>query len=367
MAFSRPTLQTIIDRIAADFVAKITGSTTLALRSVLLIMARAYAGAVHLMYGYLDNMVKEMFATTATADSLGGKLDTIGSEYGILRKAATPAQGTIACTGVATTVIPADSALSSPAGNRYTTDAEAVIGVGGSVNVAVTCDTAGEAGNDNAAVVLSFDAPIADVDSTAIVDADGLAGGTDEETDSAYRARILTRKQLPPHGGAEFDLENWAIEVDDVTRAWAYPQYQGAGTVALYFVCDGQSPITPTPAQIAAVLAHLTSHTDVSGQTVGVPVTMLPGLFVLSPVIHQINLTIRLYPNTVAVQDAVTEQLEDFILREGYPQNTLYLSRLQEAISAAANEERSAIVGGADITLAYNEVAVLAAPVYQDY
>jgi uncharacterized phage protein gp47/JayE len=367
MAFSRPTLQTIVDRIKADFVAKITGATTLALRSVLLVMGTAYAGAVHLLYGYLENQSRELFVKTATGDAIGGRLDTHGSEYGVLRKEATSAQGTVACTGVATTVIPAGSALVSDAGNRYTTDALATIGGAGTVDVAVTCDTAGEAGNDSAAVVLAFESVIIDVDSTAVVDANALAGGTDEEIDEAYRLRILSRKQFAPAGGAEQDIINWCLEVADVTRAWVYKQYQGPGTFAVYFVCDGQSPITPTPAQLAAVVAYLTAHTDTFGDTVGIPVTALPGMFVLAPVLKQMDYTIKLYPNTVAVQTTVTAQIDDFLLREGYPANTLYLSRLVEAIGAAVGEERSQVVGGADAAIAYNEVAVRGTLTWQDY
>lgn len=368
MAFSRPTLQQIVDRIAADLVAKIAGAATLALRSVLLILGRVYAGAAHLLYGYIDNMSKELFVKTATADIDGGRLDTHGSEYGVIRKAATAAVGTVACTGVPASAIPAGAGLLSTAGNRYVTDAAAVIGGGGTVNVAITCDTAGVAGNDSAGITLTFESSYAGVDGDATVDADGIYDGTDEETDAAYRLRILARKQLTPHGGAKHDIEAWALEVADVTRAWVYPLYMGPGTFAVYFVCDGQSPITPTPAQIAAVEAHLEQHTDTLGQTIGIPVTATPGMFVLAPTLKTINYTIKLYPNTAAIQALVTAQINDFLYEQGYPGNTLYQSLLDEAISAAAGEERHQVtVGGADTVLAYNEVARLGTPTYLDY
>jgi uncharacterized phage protein gp47/JayE len=232
----------------------------------------------------------------------------------------------------------------------------------------VTCDTAGADGNDSAGITLSFEAPIVDITSTATVDANALTNGTDIETDDAYRARILARKRFNPHGGSEYDLEQWALEVAGVTRAWAYPQYNGPGTVAVYFVCDAQSPITPTAAQIAAVTAHLTSHVNTAGVTEGVPVTMLPGLFILAPTLKTKDYTIKLYPNNATVQAAVTAQVTDFILREGSPANTMYASALSESVSAAAGEERNNITaGGADDTLAYNEAAVLGTITYQAY
>ena len=368
MAFSRPTLQQLVDRISGDFVAKITGASTLAMRSVLKTMAIIYAGAVHLLYGYLDNMTKQLFAATATADIDGGKLDTIGSEYGIIRNAATKAVGIITCTGTPATLIPKGSALASTAGIQYITDADATIGGGGSITAAITAETAGIDGNDDPAIVLTFVSPIAGVDSTATVDSDGLYNGADEEVDDAYRLRVLARKQLAPHGGDANDLEQWTKEVDGVTRAWVYPQYNGPGTVAVYFVRDGQSPITPTAGQIATVLAYLTSHTDALGQIIGVPVTMLPGLFVAAPTLLPLNFTIKLYPNTADVQTTVQAQLVDLIYREAYPGQTLYLSRIQEAISAAIGEERSAIVTPAsDVALAYNEVGQLGTITWQAY
>lgn len=368
MAFSRPTLQEIVDRIAADFAAKITGATTLALRSVLLIMARAYAGAVHLVYGYLDNMSKELFARTATGDSIGGKLDTIGSEYGIFRKAATAATGTVTCTGTATTVIPAGSALTSSTSNRYTTDALATIGIGGTVNVAITCDTTGTAGNDDAGISLSFESPIVGVDSTAIVGVGGLTGGADVESDEDYRLRILARKRLASHGGAKHDLENWMLEVAGVTRSWAYPEYMGAGTVACYFVLDDQTPITPTAAQVTAMLAYLTEHAGADGQTHGVPVTMLPGLFVASPVIRTLDFSIQIMPSTDAIKTAIIAELTDYLLREGTPNGGLYLSKINEAIASVQGlTAHRLIVPAVDPVVQYNQVTQLGTVSWGDY
>jgi len=359
MAFSRPTLQQIIDRIAADFVSKITGSLTLALRSVLLIMARAYAGAVHSLYGYLDNQSKELFATTATADADGGKLDTIGLEYALPRNAAVAAFGTIACTGTPATVIPAGSALNSTAGNRYTTDAIATLDGAGNTTVTVTCDTAGVAGNDSAGITLTFESPIVGLTSTATVDANGLVGGADVEIDDDYRARILARKQLAPHGGAKHDLINWMLEVDGVTRAWAYPLYQGAGTVALHFVLDAQLPITPTASQVTSMVSYLTEHTGSEGQVWGVAVTMLPGMFVGPPVLKNIDMNIKIKPNTAAVQAAVTTAIDDYLYQYGVPDGVIYLSQLGQAIAASADlTVHQVTIPATDVTLLYNELAV---------
>ena len=368
MAFSRPTLQQIIDRIAADFVAKITGATTLALRSVLLVMARAYAGAVHSLYGYLDNESKELFATTATGDSLGGKLDTIGTEYGIPRNAAVPASGTVALSGTPATLIPSGSAMNSTNGNRYLTNADATLDWTGNITVVVTCDTAGAIGNDVAGITLTLESPIIGVLSTGTVDVNGIVGGADVESDDAYRVRILVRKQLAPHGGAQHDIIAWMKEVDGVTRAWVYPQYMGAGTVACYFVLDAQSPIIPTPTQVADVVAYLTEHTGSDGQVYGIPVTMLPGLFVGAPALTQLNMSIKIKPDTSAVRAAITTSITDYLYQYGIPSGTIYMSQLSQAIAASTGLEAHQItIPAADIGVLYNEVITLGTITWSTY
>lgn len=95
---------------------------------------------------------------------------------------------------------------------------------------------------------------------------------------------------------------------------------------------------------------------------------MLPGLFILAPAITTINFTIKLSPNDATTQAQVLAELADILYREGYPGNTIALSRISEAISAAANEQKNVIVSPvADIAMAYNQVAALGVVSFQAY
>jgi uncharacterized phage protein gp47/JayE len=357
MALDRPTLSEITTRIAADIKDKIQGATTLATRSVLQVLARVLAGAIHLLYGYADNVWRQLFATLAS----GTWLDLIGSELGVPRNAATESTGTITITGTAATVIPLGTLLRDSDGYRYDTDAEATIGAGGSITADVTAELGGEDYNNSAGTVLTFVSPIVGVDSTATVGSDGLTGGADEETDAAYRTRILARKRDVPHGGAAHDLEQWTLEVSGNTRAWAVEQYQGVGTVAVFYVRDNDSGgIFPSSSEIATTRAYLVSHTGRNGQLEGIPVTMEPGLFVLAPEALTVDFTISVYPNNSSVRTNITNELTDLILTEGGPGETIYLSQIGEAISRAAGEERHEVsVPAADVTAASNQVHVL--------
>ncbi len=363
MSLTRPTRQQIIDRIASDFKSDF-GATYIALRSFLQIFARVFAGGLHLLYGYLDNVVEEMFASSAS----GAWLERIGAEYGILRTAATASAGGGTATGTVGTVIPAGSELQSSSGNLYTTDAAYTIGAGGSVAVEVTASTEGEASNEAGGAVLTFVSPIAGVDTSVTIDSDGLAGGTDEEADEAYRARILARMRFAPQGGCAADYVTWAKEVSGVTRAWTYPQYMGRGTLAVFFMRDNDTDPYPSLDAAAEVREYLVSHEDSRGITVGCPVTAEPGLFVLAPVRKTVNLSIALYPNTAAVQAAVQDQLEDLFYREGGPGETIYLSEIAEAVSLAEGEERHRpVLPAADVVCAYNEVPEVGTITWSSY
>jgi len=335
MPFSRGSLQTIVDRITSDFQSHITGATSLLRRSVLRVIARVNAGAFHLLYEYLDYQARQLFLSTA--DEAG--LETIASEYGITRKAAVEAVGSGTATGTNGITIPAGSQLTSTDDQTYETDEDVVIA--GDTAVAFTATIAGVDGNDDAGITLTFVSPIAGVSTSLTVDADGIYDGTDEETDEKLRARALFRKRRPPHGGASFDYENWALEVSGVTRAWCLPLYMGIGTIGVAFVRDNDDNIIPNATQRATVRAYIVEHEDPeTGEMIGCPVTAEPGLFVIELTQQAVNFEIAIYPNTAVVRAAVEGSLADLITREGGPAEAIYLSEIDEAISLTPGEER---------------------------
>jgi len=364
MPFTRNTLQEIVDRIISDFQTRITGATSLLRRSTLSVIARIIGGAVHLLYEYLDYQARQLFVSIA--DEAG--LESHSSEYGIARKAAVVAIGSGQATGANGTPIPAGSELVSSDDQIYTTDEEVIV-AGGIATLDFTASVAGADGNDDAGISLTFSSPIAGIDTTITVDADGISGGSDEEADSALRERVLARKRQPPHGGADFDYEAWALEVSGVTRSWSQPLYQGLGTIGIAFVRDGDDSIIPNSTQRDLVRAYIVEHEDpATGKTVGCPVTAEPGLFMIELNLLSINFTIAISPNTTAVQDAVENNLADLILRDGGPEETIYLSKISEAISLATAEVTHRLdTPVADVTAAVDEVHVLGTITFSDY
>ena len=239
-----------------------------------------------------------------------------------------------------------------PNNNEYTTTADAVI-INGSATLPVEASSSGSAGNLAAGTTLNIVNPIAGIVSQALVAAGGLIGGVDIETDDALRGRLIARIQNPPHGGDAQDYVMWATSVLGVTRAWAYPNWMGAGTVGVTFVMDGNTSgsIIPDANTITNVVNYINSVRPLCSQ-----------VYVFAPAPLTVNFTIHPNPNTLAVQSAITAALQAFVSENGYPSNTMYLSQITTAISSAAGEQYNILsYPTADIYVAPNQIAVFGA------
>ncbi|EPY8426542.1 baseplate J/gp47 family protein [Citrobacter youngae] len=180
--------------------------------------------------------------------------------------------------------------------------------------------------------------------------ADTIAGGFDIEDLEVWRARVLERYYWTPQGGADGDYVVWAKEVPGVTRAWTYRHWMGTGTVGVMIASsDLINPILDD-ATVAATQAHIEPLAPVAGSD----------LYVFKATPKIIDFTIDLNPDNETTRAAVKAELLSFLLRDGYPEGTLELSRINEAISIAAGERSHTLISPAvDTPIAKNELAVM--------
>lgn len=364
MPFIRPTLTQLTDRIQSDIESHVANGQSLLRRSVLKVLAKVYAGAIHLLYSYLGFKAEQLFATTADIEGL----EAIADEYGISRNAATFAVGSVTATGSAGIIIPAGTVFQTSDGVNYASDAEQTFAAS-TLSIDITATVGGIDGNQDAASVMSFVSPIAGVNSQVTVDTGGLTGGADEETDEELRERVLRRRQDPPYGGCEYDYRNWMLGYSGVTRAWTFPSYNGAGTIGCAFVMDNDSSYIPNSATIALVRAYLVEHEDdATGRIVGIPVTAEPGLFMISLSELEVDLTINIYPNTTAIRTDIEDEIQNLIDREGGPGETIYLSDIQSALARVSDLEIfSVVLPVADISTLTNQIHALGTITFGDY
>ena len=354
MPFSRPTLSDLVDRIVADVSTRVLGiEGSILRRSILGVLARAEAGAIHMLYGYLDWIAKNTIIDTAESEAL----ERWAAIWGVDRLAATASTGAVTFTGTNNSFVPAGTLIQSQDGVQFTTDADATITAGTAV-ADVTAVIAGTAGNIEAGASLFLVSPISGVQTAAIVGVDGIAGGTDTESDDGLRARLLDRIQRPPQGGSATDYVQWAREVAGVTRAWVYPLENGAGTVVVRFVTDDDpGGIIPGAGKIAEVAAYIAERRPVTAD-----------VYVLAPVAVPLAITIKISPNTTAVQTAVAAELADQISRDAIPGGTVLISRLREAASVATGEANNEFVTPtADVVSATGDITTLGAITFQSF
>lgn len=323
MALERPTLKTIIERIATDIESRIEGTDARLRRANLTVLGRALAGAAHGLYGFTVRHGEQYIITSATDIFL----DRWAAIWGITRKLPGTATGVATFTGLAGTVIPEGTAINRADSTEYVTQSAHTLSASGTADIAIQASDYGVGGNCDAGTTLTIAAQVAGLDATATVTSDAVSGGSDAESDDDLRDRLLARIQNPPQGGAITDYEQWALSVTDVTRAWVYPGRMGGGTVGIMFVCDNLEDIIPTASKVAEVQAYIETVRPVTAD-----------VYVFAPAHYPVDFTLHVEPDTTAVRSAVEAELRDLFTRESAPEATIYKSHYDEAISTAEGE-----------------------------
>ncbi len=404
-SFTRPTLAELVDRVQSDFVSRLEMVTAILRRSVVYVLARVIAGAVHMLHGHLDWVSRQIFADQSEREYLVRD----AAVRGVAPTAATFATGTVTVTGTNTTVIPIDTVLLRSDGEEYTVDAEVIVatltawvnttgytvgqlrrnsgniyicitagtsaGSGGptttaaditdgtvhwryiaagsaAISAAVTASTAGADPTLTIADLLTFESPISGADSTAPVATS--EDGSDEEGTEAFRARYLAFLRLPPEGGADHDYEAWALEVAGVTRAWVYPLEDGAGTVTVRFVRDDDVSIFPSGGEVSDVQDHLDEEAPITAEVTAE-----------APVDAPVAFTLEITPDNSDTRDAVEAELTDLFRREAAPGDgagfgTILLSDIETAVRQAAGiTDRIVTVPAADVVPALGELSTV--------
>ncbi len=336
MPFERPSIPTIIERVTADLESRGFGADTRVRRSVLYVLTRVIAGVAHGLYGFIAWASRQFLADTADEDNLL----RIASGYQILRNPATSAAGNVVFTGTNGVVIPIGLRLQRSDGLEYLVTAEGTISAG-VATLPVQAQLTGVDGNADAGVQLAIAAQVSGLSATAVVAAGSIAGGADIESVESVREKVLTHQRKRPQGGAAHDYVTWAKEVPGVTRAWSKPHLNGLGTMGLFFVRDGDENPIPSPTAVTAVQAHIDGLRPVTAKD----------FTVYAPVAQPTNFVIALVPDSTAVREAVTAQLEDLFRRESEPGVTIPLTHFAEAISLAAGEfDHDLTTPSADVT-----------------
>jgi len=276
------------------------------------------------------------------------QLERHASIWGIVRRPATRAIGLAAVEGDEGTIVP-EGAILIGANATYEVTTAAELGAEGAV-LDIRAVLAGPDGNADAGTPLSFETPIAGLAAPiAVVDEDGLVGGSDIEGDASLLARLLQTIREPAHGGAFFDYPAWVQNHFAAVEVKTLPNWVGLGTVGVAVAMGtALDPREPTEPEIEAIAAYLETVRPVTAEVI-----------VLGAELVSQDFTIAIDPFNVGVKNAVTAAITAFFAAEARIGQRIPRSRLSEAISAAAGEYRHEVLDPAgDIVPEASELIV---------
>ena len=185
----------------------------------------AVSQELELMYAYADYLNDMHYIDTAE----GEFLDRKAKDYGLIRKSATKAIGTVLLSGTDGVVIPKGSIFLSDTLSFESTE-ETII-IDGKAVVRIEAVEAGLAGNIPVETINKLEENIQGI--TSISNTESLTGGTSKETDENFRERVLFKIQNPATSGNVAHYKIWGSEVPGTGRIRVFPLANGPGTVQL--------------------------------------------------------------------------------------------------------------------------------------
>jgi uncharacterized phage protein gp47/JayE len=365
MAWNRPPLAQLIQESQQDIQSRFNTAGVPLPKSVLMIFATAFGNGFDALNGRIAATAKNILPDTSEDDIVLRQ----AAERGISRELATNAQGNVIFTGTIGYSMPSGQVVLRADKVQITTAASGTITSGTTVTIPVTLSVAGGAGNTPAGTPVTLGSSVPGFQTGAVVDSAGLTGGFDVEDIEALRARVIAYDQEEPTGGNLDDYVAWAKQVPGVTRAWAYKNYSGAGTVGLTFVMDNKSgSIIPASGDVATVQAYIDSVAPGTATNIVFAPTAVP----MNPNIHLIT------ADTPDIRTAINAELAALISSgiqaDGSlgtkPGGTTYLNaQIIPAISAGqgvVSFSISTLIGAspADIVMSAGHILTLGTPVY---
>jgi uncharacterized phage protein gp47/JayE len=345
MPWETPTLKEVRSLVRDSIHGSLPGSDATVPNSDLRVISDTQGALCFLTLEYVDWLALQLMPDTSEEEWLDrhGNIWLINADGTTGRKQATLATGSVAATGFNGSVIPSGSLIGLSSTNAgYQTTAQVVVGLG-PTTVPVTALNAGITGNLDEETTMSFTSAPPGVDQTVTVIV--MDGGTDTETDDELRSRVLRRIQNPPMGGDAEDYVQWALAVPGVTRAWSFPQEQGAGTMTVRFLMDdlrANDNGWPISSDIATVQAYIEKMR---------PVTV-KDCFVVAPVKQFIDVLIsNLVPNTPDVQAEVQLSLENMMMVKASPGQTIYSAWISAAIMNAPDIQSFELITADDYVM----------------
>lgn len=268
------------------------------------------------LYGFIKYQGKQIFPESANHENLLKHC----RQYGLYPKTKSAAYGSAYVSGSIGSSLAAGTVLARKRDNKeYTLDNDIVLSANPQ-EINLTCKTPGVAGNCAEGEILTFAKSYAGIDNQVTVKL--IGGGADDEEDKDLAARLHQLIQSIYHGGNDNDYVKWALQVEGVNEAWAYPCEQGVGTMTVRIM-------TPDGFPDAILCQKTAEHID------RLRPPTYNEFFVVSPMGEPINLVIsNLDPATDEMKAAISASLRASFAANRKPGGLVTTKQLNSAILA---------------------------------
>ena len=268
------------------------------------IRLKVLAGEIYNMQTAIEWTKRQMFAATATGESL----DKLAAQRGLTRKSAVKARGRINFR-LAETL---DYAVTIPRGTVVATDEEIPVRfvttedgeipqATYSVTLGAEAELAGYRGNINvnaATVPVTVPSMV-----SAVGNPSRFTGGSDEESDNNLRERVLKSYTSVPNALNADYYKNLALTVEGVERAGVVERVDGYGTAGVY-VCGLREQVSDA---VVSQINALLSEND----CIGAMVTARPA--VLRSVDLEVTVTRKAGYSEEDVRIAIENAFADYV------------------------------------------------------
>lgn len=245
-----------------------------------------------------DWVLEQSFPQTAQ----GIYLDYQGQMRGLTRLPATKAVGTlrfsVEMVPVSDLTIPAETVCMTEEEVRFRTT-EAVVLAAGELSADAPAEALEGGSNGNAvpgAICILTACPVA---VTACTNQEAFSGGSDEEDDGTFRARILESYQRLPNGANAAWYEQTAMNYGSVAAARAVGRARGIGTVDVYVATEIG---VPDAGLLAGLQAELQEKREIAVD-----------VEVKAPAVQTVDVTVAVEPKAGMVFHDVKSAVEQSI------------------------------------------------------
>lgn len=308
--------QDLINRVAS-YSNKLTDFST---GSVIDTILSAISNEIEEAYYFKEDAYNKSLLITAEEEDL----DNIAAGFGITRSGAEAAVGIIEFSRTTPyaydVTIPAGTIVTTdPYGDsvyRFETDEEIVLPVGEiSVTGGITALEAGTSSNVAADTITFIESTVAYIDGCN--NDNDMTGGLEEETDTAFRQRIVDTLTANPRCTKQA-IEAYARGLRNISTALLIDQHDGPGTAALYVATTGGTPTSED-------LAYVEYMVDNYAKPVGIDIEYNGSVTITTDVTATVYYDSNY--NSAEIKADVEEQIEDFITLKDCGDN-VYLAEI---------------------------------------